>query len=126
MSDEAKVMVRWNSKIEDWRADDAANSGKDPRAVPGGTVTWLARGTDATITFPTNEVFLQQQLFVNDQQDGTLTVKTSAPTGSHDYTVYCHGGGGNPAGNAQGGEGPHPVIIVTLSGQHEPEEPEPK
>lgn len=122
---EHNVRVRWDEGIGKWRADNNAQPGTDIDAEPGDTVTWHASGTDATISFPTNQVFMQQQLFVNDKQRGTLTVNTSAPDGDHDYTVYCLGGGGHPAGNAQGGVGPHPVIIIER-GTQSITEPDPR
>ena len=80
----------------------------DPKVHREDTVIWDPDGTDVTINFPEQKVFLQSGLFVYDTERKSLKVKKDAEYGEHPYSVYCH----QDSEYAQGNAGPPPVIIV--------------
>lgn len=88
-------------KKEVWKADPGKL-----KAHLGDMVTWRTEGTDVTIYFPAGQIFLNDWLTINSNQQKSLTIRSDAVEGPHPYAIFCHSGNAFAKGSA------HPVIII--------------
>lgn len=72
------------------------------------TITWKAVGAQLTILNPHKELFEGgvQVLVIPKDQEGSLTVSSSAPQREYLYAIFCHDGTGEFA------KGSDPKIII--------------